>query len=223
VLELVASHQSTCWENFGAFLLGQQPAHRRNFAHLNRVAIEPGEGAMQAGHVAVLYPYIPSVEVADVRLALNAAAKSFQIGERMVGRHCVSADRVTWLTVCGATSTSAARRASGQAQQRVCRLRVGNPCTTAVRSTIGHCRVIFVLTVRVREFRRAARRRGWPSPRVASDIIDIRRMPWHCRKFRALGAWSSIGPEVWRGACGTALRGRRVGRAAERTGPARHW
>jgi hypothetical protein len=38
------------------------------------VAIESGEDAMQAGHVAGLYQYFPSVEVAEVWLAPNAAA-----------------------------------------------------------------------------------------------------------------------------------------------------
>ncbi len=61
-------------ENFGPFLVRQQPAQRCYFPHLNRVAIEPGEDAVQRRHVAVTHQYFPSVEVSDVRLTSNALA-----------------------------------------------------------------------------------------------------------------------------------------------------
>ena len=53
MLQLVASQSIHLLENFGPFLVRQQPAQRCYFAHLNRVAIEPGEDAVQRRHVAV--------------------------------------------------------------------------------------------------------------------------------------------------------------------------
>jgi hypothetical protein len=41
-------------ENIGAFLLGQQPAHRAHFAHFDVVAIESGEHAVQAHAIATV-------------------------------------------------------------------------------------------------------------------------------------------------------------------------
>jgi hypothetical protein len=61
-------------ENSGAFGLRQQPGHWGYFPHLDVLAVESGEGAVQASDVTAGYQCFPSVEVADVWLAPNAAA-----------------------------------------------------------------------------------------------------------------------------------------------------
>jgi hypothetical protein len=61
-------------ENGSAFAFGEEAAHGRYLAHLDGVAVEACEDAVQAEHVALIDQQAPAVEVATVRLASGAAA-----------------------------------------------------------------------------------------------------------------------------------------------------
>ena len=62
-----------------ALAFGKQTAHGRNLAHLDGVAVEAREDAVQAEHVTVIHQQVPAVEIAAVRLASNAAAEPLKV------------------------------------------------------------------------------------------------------------------------------------------------
>lgn len=62
-----------------ALAFGEQPAQGGYLAHLDGVAVEAGQDAVQAEHVAVVGQLAPAVEVAGVRLAGDAAAEPLEV------------------------------------------------------------------------------------------------------------------------------------------------
>lgn len=74
---LVASARP--FENGLALALGEKSAHGRHIAHLDGVAVEARQDAVQAKHVAVLGERAPPVEVAAVRLACDGAAEPLEV------------------------------------------------------------------------------------------------------------------------------------------------
>jgi hypothetical protein len=62
-----------------AVRIWEQAAHGRHLAHLDGVAVEAREDAVQAEYVTVIHQQVPAVQVAAVRLAGNAAAKMLKV------------------------------------------------------------------------------------------------------------------------------------------------
>ena len=59
--------------------MGEQTAHGGDLAHLDGVAVEAGQDAMQAGEAAAVDEIAPPLEVALVRLAGHLATEPFQV------------------------------------------------------------------------------------------------------------------------------------------------
>jgi hypothetical protein len=70
---------SRCLGNGLALAFREQAAHGRYLAHLDGVAVETGEDAVQAEQLAVVDQQGPAVEVAAVRLAGYAAAEPLNV------------------------------------------------------------------------------------------------------------------------------------------------
>jgi len=68
------------FKHLGALLGGEQSTHRRYFTHLDRVAVESSQDAVEAGHIRSVKQRFPSVDVAYVWLAANGSAQPTQIG-----------------------------------------------------------------------------------------------------------------------------------------------
>lgn len=66
-------------QDFSALFVKEQPGHGGDLAHLDRVAIESGQDAVQAWKVAVVDQLSPSVEVANVWLTRDPVAEAIQV------------------------------------------------------------------------------------------------------------------------------------------------
>jgi hypothetical protein len=60
-------------------VLREQPAHRRNLTHLDRVPVQPCQDAVEPWHIAAIDQRHPPVEIAPVRLAADAVAEPLQV------------------------------------------------------------------------------------------------------------------------------------------------
>jgi hypothetical protein len=60
-------------------VLREQPAHRRNLTHLDRVPVQPCQDTAESWHIAAIDQRPPPVEIAHMRLAADAVAEPLPV------------------------------------------------------------------------------------------------------------------------------------------------